>query len=64
MQQRRRPKDDSELTDMIGVRTNDPTARRIGRVYTDETIARVEEKRVPWLRRRRPRWEGHQAHSP
>ena len=34
---------------------NDKTAERVGRSYTRLEIARIEEARVPWLRRRRRR---------
>lgn len=31
---------------------NDRTAERIGRSYSRAQIARLEEQKVPWLRRR------------
>jgi hypothetical protein len=34
---------------------NDPVADRTRRVYTRAVIAKLEEKHVPWLRRRRRR---------
>lgn len=51
--QRRKLTSDAELAEAIGVTVNDPIAERAGRVHTRESIAKFEEARVPWLRRRK-----------
>lgn len=53
--QGRRPSD-RELEQALHIRKNDPTAEAFGgRVYTTDDIKRLEEERVPWLKRKRRR---------
>ena len=52
--QRRKPTNDAELAEQIGVRVDDRTAQMVGRRYSD---IETEEQRIPWLKRRRRRWQ-------
>ncbi len=48
-----RRKDVLLLEEEFDKQKNDKTAVQIGKTYTRLEIARLEERRVPWLRRRR-----------
>lgn len=50
---RKRPKDDVELAERTHVVHRDPVAERMPNSYTDTHIRKIEEKRAPWLKRRR-----------
>lgn len=58
---RRKPSSDAELSSAIGLAPHDRVASMIGRTYSRAAIERLEEQRVPWLRRRR--WRRQQAPS-
>lgn len=51
----KRREEDDEMEQTVGVQKNDPLATKIGRTYTPADIERLEEERVPWLRKRRRR---------
>lgn len=50
-----KPRSDADREAEIGIVRKDRTAVQVGRVYSRGEIEALEEKLVPWLRRRR-RW--------
>ncbi len=52
---RRKPKGDEELAERTHVVRRDPVAERMPNQYTDMEIRRIEDRRAPWLKRRRGR---------
>lgn len=53
---------DADLENKVGIIRKDRTALQVGRVYSRGEISSLEEKFVPWLRRKR-RWAEQRRHS-